>query len=69
MIEPCSSSAFGPGLKISNGHVEVVAATGFGPRIVRFAFPEEENALGQWPELATETDRARSDAGQLCARR
>ncbi len=54
MIDSCFSP-LGPGIRLSNGDVEIVAATGFGPRIVRFGFPERENALGEWPLLSTDT--------------
>ncbi len=50
-----STTPLGPGVRVSNGDIEIVAATGFGPRIVRFGFPGEENALGEWPDLATDT--------------
>ncbi len=59
MIDTFPSSPLGPGIRISNGHIEIVAATGFGPRIVRFAFPEGENALGEWPGISTETSLGR----------
>ncbi|MEP6801310.1 MAG: hypothetical protein ABJC07_05205 [Acidobacteriota bacterium] len=55
MIDAFSSSTLGPGIRVTNGDVEIVAATGFGPRIVRFAFPEGDNALGEWPDLSTDT--------------
>ena len=42
--------------RLSNGEVELVATTGVGPRILRYAFVGEENILGEAPDAAAETE-------------
>ena len=42
--------------RLSNGEVELVATTGVGPRILRYAIVGEENILGEAPDAAAETE-------------
>lgn len=37
-------------IRLSNGQVELVALTQVGPRLLRFAFLQGENAFGEFPE-------------------
>lgn len=43
----------GRGVRLSNGDVELVAATSFGLRVMRFGFPGGRNVLG-WVDPATQ---------------
>ncbi|HZG52350.1 MAG TPA: hypothetical protein VEZ40_09445 [Pyrinomonadaceae bacterium] len=42
--------------KLSNGAVEVVVTSDVGPRIVRYAFPDAENILGETPGATLSTE-------------
>jgi hypothetical protein len=41
--------------KLSNGVVELIVTTRVGPRIIRYAFLDEENILGEVPDAVVET--------------
>lgn len=41
--------------KLSNGAVELIVTTNVGPRIIRYAFHNEENILGEVPDAVVET--------------
>ena len=55
MIENVTYNGVPACLRISNGTVEVVVATAFGPRILAFAFDGGENVLGWHPDARVET--------------
>jgi hypothetical protein len=42
--------------KLTNGTIEAVVTTDIGPRIVRYAFVDEENLLGEVPEDVIKTE-------------
>ena len=42
--------------KLSNGTVELIVTTMVGPRIIRYAFCDEENILGEVPDAVVETE-------------
>jgi hypothetical protein len=42
--------------KLSNGAVELIVTTNVGPRIVRYAFCNDENILGEVPDAVVETE-------------
>ncbi len=42
-------------LQLSNGKIELVATTDIGPRILRYAFVDGENILGEHPEAVVNT--------------
>jgi hypothetical protein len=42
-------------VRLFNGTVEVIVTVDVGPRIIRYAFPGEENILGELPDAAIET--------------
>jgi hypothetical protein len=42
--------------RLSNGTVEVVVPTSFGPRIVRYGFVNQENVLGESPDVTAVTE-------------
>lgn len=42
--------------RLSNGAVELIVTTGVGPRIVRYAFHDDENILGEVPEAVVQTE-------------
>ncbi|MDQ6765238.1 MAG: hypothetical protein M3Z22_03940 [Verrucomicrobiota bacterium] len=41
--------------QVSNGTVEVIVSTDFGPRVLRYGFCGGENMFGEYPELRTPT--------------
>jgi len=43
-------------LKLSNGTAEVIVTTDIGPRIIRYAFADEENMLGEVPDEKVTTE-------------
>jgi hypothetical protein len=43
-------------LRLTNGTVELVATTGVGPRVLRYALVGGENIFGEHPEMTVETD-------------
>jgi hypothetical protein len=55
VIENVSYNGVSDCLRLSNGIVEAVVATSFGPRILAFAFDGGENVLGWHPEAKVET--------------
>jgi hypothetical protein len=42
--------------RISNGTVELIVTTDVGPRILRYAFHDEENILGEVPDAVVQTE-------------
>ncbi len=42
-------------IRLSNGTVEAIVATSFGPRIIGYAFDDGENVLGWHPEAKVDT--------------
>ena len=42
--------------RLCNGAVEVIVTTDIGPRIIRYGFVGEDNALGECPEAKVETE-------------
>lgn len=42
--------------RLSNETVELIATTNVGPRILRYAFPGEDNILGEVPDAMVQTD-------------
>ena len=56
MVQEIEHPDFGPGLRLSNGEVEVIVPTGFGPRVLHYSFDGGENILGWHPEAAVNTD-------------
>jgi hypothetical protein len=42
--------------KLSNGAVELIVTTDIGPRIIRYAFVDDENILGEVPDSIIETE-------------
>ena len=51
---PCPEA--GQCVRLANGTVEVLLATAFGPRIVRYGYPGGDNLLGWVPETVVKTD-------------
>lgn len=43
-------------VRLTNGTVDVVLATAFGPRVLRYGFVGGENLLGEVPDQSTETE-------------
>lgn len=42
--------------KLSNGTVELIVTTDVGPRIIRYAFPGEDNILAEIPDTVVKTE-------------
>ena len=55
IISKIQYQSFSNCLQISNGKVELVVTTDVGPRILRYAFVDGENILGEHPEAAVNT--------------
>lgn len=55
MIERVSRNGQPKCLRLSNGEIDLVVATDFGPRILRYGFLGGENILGEYPDLGTPT--------------
>lgn len=56
MIQNVTCNGVADSIRLSNGTVEAVIATQFGPRILAYAFDGGENVLGWHPDAKVETD-------------
>jgi hypothetical protein len=55
MIKDCDYEKLSECIEISNGAVSVIAATGFGPRILSYSLAGGENVLGWHPQAEVKT--------------
>ncbi len=46
-------------VRLTNGEIEVIAATGFGPRVLHYGFVGGANLFGMFPDVEAETEMGR----------